>query len=158
MNKTLGRLLGLASLVTIVAVGLAACGNGPVATAQQQPASVTINSNQQGIWVNGEGKVTVAPDTAVLDLGVSAQASTVAQAQAQASTAMDKVMAALTSNGVDKKDIQTQYFSIQQSYLPTRFQHCHRAPLTGRVLAHRPLHRFLSDQRWGRQVTRSATR
>ena len=56
----------------------------------------------------------VTPDIAILNLGVTAQASTVAAAQSQAVEAMDKVMSALTSNGVDQKDIQTQYFSIQQ--------------------------------------------
>ncbi len=73
-----------------------------------------MNSQQTGFWVSGQGKVTVTPDIATLTLGVSAHSATVADAQSQAATAMDKVMSALTNNGVAKKDIRTQYFNIQQ--------------------------------------------
>jgi uncharacterized protein len=82
--------------------------------AVNQPLNINVGSQQTGIWVNGQGKVTVTPDIATLTLGVSAQTTTVAQAQSQAATAMDKVMAALTGAGVAKKDIQTQNYSIQQ--------------------------------------------
>jgi len=58
--------------------------------------------------------VAVVPDIATLRLGIEAQEATVAEAQSQAVEAMDKVMAALTDNDVDEKDIQTQYFNIRQ--------------------------------------------
>ena len=82
-----------------------------------QPAvSAAANGNQQtGISVSGNGKVTVTPDVAVIQLGIQAQAKTVADAQSQAAKAMNDVMAALTGNGVTQKDIQTQYFNIQQT-------------------------------------------
>jgi len=73
-----------------------------------------ISSQQQGIWVTGTGEVTVVPDIVTLRLGIEAQEATVAEAQTQAVEAMNKVMAALTDNGVAEKDIQTQYFSIRQ--------------------------------------------
>ncbi len=72
------------------------------------------NGQQQGIWVSGEGSVNVTPDIATIWLGIEAQAETVAEAQSQATAAMNEVMAALTDNGVDEDDIQTQYFSIEQ--------------------------------------------
>jgi len=79
------------------------------------PAPGSISANQQaGIWVSGEGKVSVAPDVTNLSLGIEAQASTVAEAQNQANEAMNKVMNALTANGIDSKDIQTRYFNIQK--------------------------------------------
>ncbi|MBI2836478.1 MAG: SIMPL domain-containing protein [Chloroflexi bacterium] len=74
---------------------------------------------QQGIWVNGEGTVTVVPDIAILRLGIEAQETTVAQAQSRASEAMNRVMNALKGRGVAEKDIQTQRFSIQRV---TRFE------------------------------------
>jgi uncharacterized protein YggE len=80
-------------------------------TASTAPVNVNVG-NQQGIWVNGEGIVNVTPDIAVLNLGVSAQAAKVADAQAQAAAAMDNVISTLKSNGVDPKDITTVYFSI----------------------------------------------
>jgi uncharacterized protein YggE len=40
---------------------------------------------------------------------------TVADAQSQAAKAMNDVQAALTANGIAAKDIQTQYYNIQQT-------------------------------------------
>ncbi len=101
-------LLLLATILTGCTVGAAAQGQLP------STIDVNMNSQQTGIWVSGQGKVTVTPDVAILNLGISAQAASVAQAQSQAAGAMDKVMTALTNNGVAKKDIQAQSFSIQQ--------------------------------------------
>ncbi|MDD5289067.1 MAG: SIMPL domain-containing protein [Dehalococcoidales bacterium] len=82
---------------------------------QQTGASVGLSSSQQtGIWVTGEGKVTVAPDVVNIQLGIQSQAKAVADAQTQASQAMNAVMSSLTDNGVAQKDIQTQYYNIQQ--------------------------------------------
>src|SRR4030042_1915662 len=93
--------LAAVSLVVLLAVlGLSGCVAGG--------ADVNLNSQQEGIWVNGSGKVTAVPDLATLSLGIEAQATTVAEAQAQAVEAMDRVMKALTDGGVAKKDIQTQ--------------------------------------------------
>jgi uncharacterized protein YggE len=114
MKTKLVLALGFVMLIAALAVALAGFNaTGGVAASQQLVASSDAN-NQQGIWVSGEGDVPVTPDIAILNLGISAQASTVADAQSQAVAAMNKVMSALTSNGVDQKDIQTQYFSIQQ--------------------------------------------
>ena len=90
-------------------VGFSACTAGPTTI-----GTVDLNTQQEGIWVNGQGEVTVTPDLATLWLGVEAQADTVTEAQSQAVEAMDNVMTALTDNGVDEDDIQTQYFSIDQ--------------------------------------------
>lgn len=103
MKKIWLLALGL-GLTLVLAVGLAACSPGTTAGVS--------NSQQEGIWVTGQGKVTVVPDVATVQLGIEAQASTVAAAQAQASQTMDRVMTALTTNGVAKEDIQTRYFNI----------------------------------------------
>jgi uncharacterized protein YggE len=115
-NKFVWTTLGML-LIAVLAIGLAGCSSNGLAAAAVSPVNVNVN-NQQGIWVDGEGKVTVTPDIVNVSLGVSAQAPRVADALAEASTAMDQVMSALTSNGVDKKDIKTQNFSVQQM---TRF-------------------------------------
>jgi len=102
-------LVAVSLVLALAVVGFSGCTGGPTTI-----GTVDINSQQSGIWVSGTGKVTVTPDIATLSLGIEAQADTVAEAQAQAATAMDAVMAALADNGVAKKDIQTQYFSIYQ--------------------------------------------
>jgi uncharacterized protein YggE len=122
MNRKLALVLGLVIVAFILGAGLTACSGTPgvVAAQSDQPTSISLNNQQTGIWVSGTGKVTVTPDIATLSLGITAQASTVAEAQSQAAAAMNKVMSALTSNGIDQKDIQTQYYTIQQVTTPIK--------------------------------------
>ena len=111
MKKRILYLAGIL-LIAIIIVGVSGCDS------ISAPASgeVPLGSQQTGIWVTGQGEVTVTPDLAVLSLGVEAQADTVAQAQSEASSAMNEILSALRSSGVEEADIQTQYFSIY----PTR--------------------------------------
>jgi len=105
--RIIKSLLAISLVLVLVFSGLAGCTSGA--------GSSIYNTNQQeGIWVNGHGEVNAAPDIAILQLGISSQRASVAEAQTEAATAMDKVMTALKQGGVADKDIQTQYFSIQQ--------------------------------------------
>jgi uncharacterized protein len=114
MKKRLFLVAVTIALLAVIGVGLVGfLPRGAAAQSTTPPVNVNLNS-QQGIWVNGEGTVSVVPDIAIANLGVSAQAATVADALTQASAAMDKITAALTTAGIDKKDIQTSYFNIQQ--------------------------------------------
>jgi hypothetical protein len=101
-------------LLLLVLAGLAGCSSEGAFSGGSLELKGSLNSQQEGIWVNGEGKVTAVPDVAILSVGVDAQVMSVADAQAQASVAMDKVMAALKNNGVATKDIQTSSFSISK--------------------------------------------
>jgi uncharacterized protein YggE len=74
----------------------------------------TVGNSNQGLWVSGEGKVQAAPDIANIQLGIEAQGTTVAEAQAQANSAMTAVMNALKAQGIADADIQTRYFNIQK--------------------------------------------
>jgi uncharacterized protein YggE len=111
VKNTLLVLIGVVVLALAVA-GLSGCGtsraNGEVMTG-------TGSDAQQGIWTSGEGKVYVTPDVAVLTLGVESQESTVAAAREKAATAMDAIIAAIKAQGIEDKDIQTQYFNIYQT-------------------------------------------
>ena len=101
----------IAGLVLVLGIiGLTGCEPG--SSVSGQVTGLNLSGQQQGIWVSGQGKVTAVPDIATLRLGIEAQAASVAEAQTQAAGAMEKVMTALTNNGVAKKDIQTQYFNI----------------------------------------------
>ncbi|MFC2004510.1 SIMPL domain-containing protein [Chloroflexota bacterium] len=105
-------LLAVSVVLVLALVGLAGCSPGN--TVLGEIKELNLSSQQAGIWVAGEGKVTAVPDIATLRLGIEAQEASVAEAQFKASEAMDSVRTALTENGVDKKDIQTQQFSIRQ--------------------------------------------
>ncbi len=108
-------LIFLLAVLPVIVSGVAGCESlSPPTSVSGVPATASGIFNQQntGIWVTGEGKVSVVPDVAVLSLGVEAQAESVAEAQSQAATAMTAVTAELSRFGVAEKDIKTQYFSI----------------------------------------------
>ncbi|MFC2044390.1 SIMPL domain-containing protein [Chloroflexota bacterium] len=110
MKKTLLICVGLASILAVVF--LAGCAAND--TAVGDITELNLSSQQQGIWVNGEGKVTAVPDLSTLRLGIETEAPSVAEAQSQATVAMDEVMKALDSKGIAEKDIQTQHFNIHR--------------------------------------------
>jgi uncharacterized protein YggE len=68
------------------------------------------------ISVSGTGTVTLKPDVADLHLGVLITRPTVKAAQADAASAMTKVIAALKALGIADKDIQTSNVSLQPAY------------------------------------------
>ncbi|HEY50271.1 MAG TPA: SIMPL domain-containing protein [Dehalococcoidia bacterium] len=114
MNKKLLLAVGLALVIAVA--GLAGCGQqGSVALGETASGlRLSLNNQQEGIWVNGSGKVSAVPDIAILRLGIEAQEASVAYAQEQANQAMNAVKSVLDSSGIDEKDIQTQYFNIQR--------------------------------------------
>ena len=79
--------------------------------AQAQPAGA-----QTGILVSGEGRVSVEPDLAIVNIGVEAQAETVAEARGDAAGAMTGVVAAVKNRGLSDADIQTTSFNIWPQY------------------------------------------
>ena len=68
------------------------------------------------ILVTGEGSVNLAPDMAVLSLTVTRQAETARAALDANSSAMKEVQAAMTTAGIESRDLQTSNFSIQPNY------------------------------------------
>ena len=104
----------LAIVLTSVLAAVALTGCSPVSTTLGEVKGINISNQQEGIWVTGQGKVTAAPDIAILRLGIESQETSVAAAQSRAAEAMGRVMTALTENGIAEKDIKTQYFNIQR--------------------------------------------
>ena len=88
-----------------------------VELARSLRADPAQNSPQQaGIWVLGEGSVTIEPDLVLLSIGVEATALTVAEARGNGAAAMQGVVKALKQHGVQVKDIQTTRFNISPQY------------------------------------------
>jgi len=75
---------------------------------------IIISQQNVGLWVNGLGKTTAAPDIVLLSIGVESQQRTVAEAQKEAVEAMGRIMSVLKNSGIADKDIQTKQFDIQQ--------------------------------------------
>ena len=77
-----------------------------------------------GIVVSGSGRAGAAPDLATLRLGVEAIEATVGEARTAAAESMSAVMASVKDHGVEDKDIQTGYFSIQPRYTGREITRC----------------------------------
>ena len=89
----------------IVAGALAA----PVAHAADRLVSVT-----------GEATVAVAPDAAVIRLGVTSSAKTAREASDANAQQMTGVLAAIKDAGIADRDVQTSRLSLQPQYDPNR--------------------------------------
>ena len=74
------------------------------------------DAQDAGIWVNGVGSVSAAPDLVEMNLGVVATADTVSEARQSAAEAMTAVIGYLVGSGVATSDIRTQHISIQPQY------------------------------------------
>jgi uncharacterized protein YggE len=72
------------------------------------------------ISVSGEAQMSVPPDLAQLDAGVSTEAKTAREASEANNAAMGKVLLALKAAGIDEKDFQTSRLSLQPQYAPNR--------------------------------------
>lgn len=80
------------------------------------PISQTVTQKQDIFSVSGEGKVTTVPNTAVLSLGVIAEASTVVAAQTQANMVMESLSKQLQDLRVADVDIKTTEYNIYPQY------------------------------------------
>ena len=74
------------------------------------------STKDRSIHVEGTGSVTGEPDIATLNLGVSVEKETVAEAREAAAVAMTAVLDSLKANGTAEEDIQTENFSIHPQY------------------------------------------
>ena len=102
--------LGLVLIVAIPAL----MGCTAPATSQSTASPVVVSQQTTGFWVNGKGEITVTPNLATVSLGVETMETNVADAQAEASDGMKKIMKSLADSGINQKDIQTGAFYITQ--------------------------------------------
>lgn len=120
MKQSTIPILTIPALIGLLAV--TAC-TGPVAEAVVGRSQLVAQvAGEQGetvtntISVSGTGRITGVPDTLVIDLGISILGDSVAQATSEAAALADKVIKALTGNGVAEADIQTANYSIYPEY------------------------------------------
>src|SRR5882762_10865437 len=72
------------------------------------------------ISVTGEATVSVPPDQARIDGGVTSDAKTAREASDANNAAMGKVLQALKGAGIEEKDYQTSRLSLQPQSAPNR--------------------------------------
>ena len=82
------------------------------------PFSITnVTSNKsEAFTVTGEGKVSVKPDIAVINVGVQAQGLTVEEVQNNLNKSINAVTMAVKTAGIDEKDIKTSNYNLSPTY------------------------------------------
>ncbi|HKG26700.1 MAG TPA: SIMPL domain-containing protein [Thermomicrobiales bacterium] len=106
--RNVGLVTGVLALLGAASIG--AFGGGG---ASAQDGTPTAGGEVPAtVYVNGEGVVTIAPDTASVIVGVNVIEKTLSEAQAKATDQMTAVIAALKAAGIDEKDIQTVNYSV----------------------------------------------
>lgn len=128
MKKGIGVALMVGALLS--ALLLVACGSDSSASTDTGGSSASPSgasgaaaslqasdgTGSGGISVSGEGRVSVAPDMALLSVGASTKEDTVAAANSAVQAAMDRLLSSLKADGIVEKDIQTSQFSISPEY------------------------------------------
>jgi uncharacterized protein YggE len=90
------------------------------AAATSLAAPAAAQTLPPAISVTGQASVSVPPDQAQIDGGVTSDAKTAREASDANNAAMGKVLLALKGAGVDEKDYQTSRLSLQPHYAPDR--------------------------------------
>ena len=92
------------AVIALLALLVSACGP----TTINQPAQPVVHT----LTVTGTGQAILTPDIAYIYIGVHTEKPTASESVTENSTQTQKVIDALKSVGVDKKDIRTTNFSI----------------------------------------------
>ena len=79
-----------------------------------------VHAAEKLVTVTGEATIAVAPDTAMMRIGVSSQDKTARQASETNAKQMTAVLNAIKGAGVGDSDIQTSRLSLQPQYDPNK--------------------------------------
>jgi uncharacterized protein len=83
------------------------------ALAQDRPALTALPNT---VFVSADGKFETAPDTALIQFNISAQADTAKAAYEQASKETETTRQVLRANGIDPKTAEIGFFSVNPMY------------------------------------------
>ncbi len=84
-----------------------------LALAQDRP---TLTALPNTVFVGADGKFETAPDTAMIQFNINAQADTAKAAYEQASKAAEATRQVLRANGIDPKSAEIGFFSVNPMY------------------------------------------
>jgi hypothetical protein len=84
------------------------------------PPALAQEVDPPRITVTGEAVVSVPPDLALIEAGISTEAKGAREASDANNAAMGKLLLALKGAGIEEKDVQTQRLSLQPQYAQER--------------------------------------
>lgn len=99
--------LTIPAVAGLAMIGMSAATLPAMAEAAQTPT----------ISVTGKGTANVAPDMAIISMGVTKEAETAREALNANTEAMKKVLEEMQNAGIEARDLQTSDFSIQPQYI-----------------------------------------
>ena len=79
-------------------------------------APALAENGERVIQVSGSAVVSLAADTASIQIGVNTRKDTVREAQQENAALMAAVMEAIKNTGVDEKDVMTSQFNVYSGY------------------------------------------
>lgn len=100
----------------IAAVAMGGVALALVACTPEVNVAAPSSADSTGIAVTGTGTTSVKPDLALVNLGIEATATTVAEARSKGAAAMEALTKAVKAKGLADADIQTQSFNIYPQY------------------------------------------
>jgi len=98
---------------TIVVAGCALISWAAFALGQDRPA---LSALPNTVFVSAEGKFESAPDTALIQFNITAQADTAKAAYEQAAKEAETTRQVLRANGIDPKAAEIGFFSLNPQY------------------------------------------
>ena len=111
--------LAIGVVIAVVAAVIVAAAFRFIPAAAGSASTVTATGAggpRDTVTVVGEGTQHAAPDTAIINLGVTAKRPSARDALSGASTEITKLVNAIKAKGVTDADIQTTSLSINQNY------------------------------------------
>src|SRR5580698_3263621 len=87
-----------------------------VLSALSMAQAPTLNALPNTIFVGADGKFETAPDTALIQFNISAQADSAKDAYDQASKQAEATRQVLRANGIDPKSAEIGFFSVTPQY------------------------------------------
>jgi uncharacterized protein len=112
--------------LAILAAGLVVVGismNARPAAIAAAPAAIVTNpvANGLGITTSGDATVKVKPDIAVLNLGMTANSASAADAQSQVAQRVANVLKTAKDLGIADQDVKTYGYNLSPSYQPNNY-------------------------------------
>lgn len=99
-----GTLIGLTLFAAILSLVIASIGSSPVAA--------QTDDTKRHVAVSGHGRVSIDPDTGIVNLGVEVSGPELDTVQADAAQRMEAVIAAMQDAGIAEDDITTSNYNV----------------------------------------------
>lgn len=104
------------NLFTLILVFVALFSIAKTVLTYKEAVSFKNPTSVNYISVNGKAEKYIKPDTLTFNITVNEEGKDVSEATAKVTSKIDKAIAVLTANGVDKDNIKLEYYNVSDKY------------------------------------------